>query len=63
MTTATGAITKVEVLGEHVVYGFGATDANGTLSTRTCVDTIFLPAGLTYEEGKVYGWPSPTATR
>ena len=61
-TTATGGITKVEVLGEQVVYGFGATDANGTPLDKNIVDTIFLPAGLTYEEGKVYGWPAPTAT-
>ena len=59
--TATGAITKVEVLGEHVIYGFGATDANGVPLDKNLVDTIFLPAGLTYEEGKVYGWPKPTA--
>ena len=59
--TQTGAITKVEVLGEHVVYGFGATDGNGVPLDKNVVDTIFLPAGLTYEEGKVYGWPKPSA--
>ena len=61
-TTLTGNSSEVEVLGEHIVYSYGDTDENDDPIDERIVNTLWLPAGKTYEQGKKHGWPALTST-